>query len=139
MFLSCPLTTESHPVCPVDMETRYPGGVKVTQYRKAKLERFAPYLLPDGLVTRLTAYMDLDCESAAHRRDTLPSVCRSVSLSHVPCLVRLNRLPGASTPSARFIWGSENTPIELMPAPNNLILVCVWSRSSTNWTLERFI
>lgn len=36
--------------------------MKVIQYRKAKLEKFAPYLLPDGLVTRLTSYSDLDCE-----------------------------------------------------------------------------
>ncbi|XP_063052999.1 dynein regulatory complex subunit 7 [Engraulis encrasicolus] len=44
-----------------DMEMRFPGGVKVIPYRKAKLEKFAPYLLKDGLVTRLTTYHDLDC------------------------------------------------------------------------------
>ncbi|XP_030643525.1 dynein regulatory complex subunit 7 [Chanos chanos] len=44
-----------------DMESRCPGGTKVTQYRKAKLEKFAPYLLKDGLVTRLSVYDDLDC------------------------------------------------------------------------------
>uniref|UniRef100_UPI003AAD29CD dynein regulatory complex subunit 7 n=1 Tax=Centroberyx gerrardi TaxID=166262 RepID=UPI003AAD29CD len=61
-----------------DMETRWPGGAKVTHYRKAKLERFSPYLLPDGLVTRLTTYKDLDCTEASvvkewyqHRHDHL--------------------------------------------------------------------
>ncbi|KAJ7997812.1 hypothetical protein DPEC_G00216010 [Dallia pectoralis] len=61
-----------------DMETRCPGGVKVVQYRKAKLETFAPYLLRDGLVTRLTTYSDLDCthpstvkEWYRHRHDQL--------------------------------------------------------------------
>lgn len=46
----------------IDMEMRYPGGMKVIQYRKAKLEKFAPYLLKDGLVTKLTIYKDLDCK-----------------------------------------------------------------------------
>ncbi|XP_072222491.1 dynein regulatory complex subunit 7 [Leuresthes tenuis] len=44
-----------------DLEIRWPGGKKVTHYRKAKLERFAPCLNPDGLVTSLTTYKDLDC------------------------------------------------------------------------------
>ncbi|XP_075331570.1 dynein regulatory complex subunit 7 [Odontesthes bonariensis] len=44
-----------------DLETRWPEGKKVTHYRKAKLERFVPCLNPDGLITRLTTYKDLDC------------------------------------------------------------------------------
>ncbi|XP_051976220.1 dynein regulatory complex subunit 7 isoform X1 [Xyrauchen texanus] len=48
-------------ISPQDMEMRYPGGTKVTQYRKAKLEKFASYLLKDGLVTKLTTYNDLEC------------------------------------------------------------------------------
>ncbi|XP_054465855.1 dynein regulatory complex subunit 7 [Anoplopoma fimbria] len=44
-----------------DLETRWPGGQKVTHYSKAKLEEFAPYLKSDGLVQRLTTYKDLDC------------------------------------------------------------------------------
>lgn len=45
-----------------DLERRWPGGTKVTRYRKAELEKFAPYLRSDGLVTRLTTYKDLDCK-----------------------------------------------------------------------------
>lgn len=45
-----------------DLEHRYPGGKKVTQYRRAKLERFGLYLQPDGLLTRLTTYKDQSCE-----------------------------------------------------------------------------
>lgn len=45
-----------------DLETRWPGRKKVIRYRKAKLEKFAPYLRSDGLLTRLTEYKDLDCE-----------------------------------------------------------------------------
>ncbi|XP_037336465.2 dynein regulatory complex subunit 7 [Pungitius pungitius] len=44
-----------------DLETRWPGRQKTTHYRKAKLEHFAPYLNPDGLVRRLTTYKDLAC------------------------------------------------------------------------------
>ncbi|XP_071314856.1 dynein regulatory complex subunit 7 isoform X2 [Trachinotus anak] len=61
-----------------DLETRWPGGQKVTRYRKAKLERFAPHLGPDGLVTRLVTYKDLDCTEVTmvkewyqHRKDHL--------------------------------------------------------------------
>ncbi|XP_068196624.1 dynein regulatory complex subunit 7 [Antennarius striatus] len=61
-----------------DLENRWPGGQKVTRYRKAKLETFAPYMRPDGLVTRLTTYRDIDCtevvlvkESYRHRGDLL--------------------------------------------------------------------
>ncbi|XP_050956335.1 dynein regulatory complex subunit 7 [Labeo rohita] len=52
-------------ISPADMEMRYPGGMKVIQYRKAKLEKFAPYLLKDGLVTKLTMYKDLECTQAS--------------------------------------------------------------------------
>uniref|UniRef100_A0A4W6G732 Coiled-coil domain-containing protein 135 n=1 Tax=Lates calcarifer TaxID=8187 RepID=A0A4W6G732_LATCA len=61
-----------------DLETRWPRGQKVTHYRKAKLENFASYLRPDGLVIRLTTYKDLDCTEIAmvkewyqHRNDHL--------------------------------------------------------------------
>ncbi|KAM9785952.1 dynein regulatory complex subunit 7 [Neosynchiropus ocellatus] len=44
-----------------DLETRWPGGSKVTFYKKAKLERFALEVNSCGLVTRLTTYSDMDC------------------------------------------------------------------------------
>ncbi|KAG1938213.1 dynein regulatory complex subunit 7 isoform X2 [Pimephales promelas] len=65
-------------ISPPDMEMRFPGGMKVVQYRKAKLEKFAPHHQIDGLVTRLTIYKDLDCtqtstvkEWFSHRGDCL--------------------------------------------------------------------
>ncbi|XP_060929995.1 dynein regulatory complex subunit 7 [Limanda limanda] len=61
-----------------DLETRWPGGHKLTRYRKAELERFAPYLRPNGLITRLVSYKDLDCKEVLmvkewyqHRTDHL--------------------------------------------------------------------
>ncbi|RXN21934.1 dynein regulatory complex subunit 7 isoform X1 [Labeo rohita] len=67
--------------CDVNMEMRYPGGMKVIQYRKAKLEKFAPYLLKDGLVTKLTMYKDLEY----HRYITLvPETGRQMDFySHI--------------------------------------------------------
>ncbi|XP_077410404.1 dynein regulatory complex subunit 7 isoform X2 [Vanacampus margaritifer] len=44
-----------------DLETRWPGGRKLTRYKKVELEKFAPDLRMDGLVTRLSIYKDLDC------------------------------------------------------------------------------
>ncbi|KAL4623510.1 dynein regulatory complex subunit 7 [Arapaima gigas] len=60
-LLSCHSTTSFMLGLSADMETRYPEGTKVIQYRKARLEKFAPYLLNDGLVTRLTTYKDIQC------------------------------------------------------------------------------
>lgn len=37
-------------------------------YRKVRLEEFAPYIRPDGLVKRLTTYQDEECER--HRQKT---------------------------------------------------------------------
>ena len=46
-------------------ETRCPNGKKVIQYKRAKLEKWAPYLNNNGLVCRLTTYEDLECKGAA--------------------------------------------------------------------------
>ncbi|KAM9350281.1 dynein regulatory complex subunit 7 [Symphorus nematophorus] len=61
-----------------DLENPCAEGTKVSRYRKAKLEKFAPYLKSDGLVTRLTAYRDLNCTEVVnvkewyqHRHDHL--------------------------------------------------------------------
>ncbi|RVE71067.1 hypothetical protein OJAV_G00070680 [Oryzias javanicus] len=61
-----------------DLENLWPDGKKVTFYKKSKLEKFAPYLNPDGLITRLTTYKDQDCGEVAtvkewykHRNDSL--------------------------------------------------------------------
>ncbi|XP_075882922.1 dynein regulatory complex subunit 7 isoform X2 [Nelusetta ayraudi] len=43
-----------------DLESRWPGGQNVILYRRVRLEEFAPYLRPDGLVKRLTTYQDVD-------------------------------------------------------------------------------
>jgi len=45
-------------VTPKEFETRCPGGKKTILYKKAKLEKYAPYLMKDGLVNRLSVYND---------------------------------------------------------------------------------
>ncbi|XP_061549769.1 dynein regulatory complex subunit 7 [Phycodurus eques] len=52
-----------------DLETRWPGGWKLTRYKKAELEMFAPHLRLDGLVTRLSTYKDLDCTEVVNVKE----------------------------------------------------------------------
>ncbi|XP_053935138.1 dynein regulatory complex subunit 7 isoform X2 [Cuculus canorus] len=47
-------------ISPKELETRYSQGRKVILYKKAKLEKWAPNLNGNGLMTRLTIYADLD-------------------------------------------------------------------------------
>ncbi|XP_075289734.1 dynein regulatory complex subunit 7 isoform X3 [Opisthocomus hoazin] len=56
-------------VSPREFETRYSQGKKVILYKKAKLEKWAPYLNENGLVKRLTVYADLDCTEAVEVRE----------------------------------------------------------------------
>ncbi|XP_073515968.1 dynein regulatory complex subunit 7 [Phyllobates terribilis] len=45
-------------VTPEEFEMRCPEGKKLLQYKKARLEKWAPYLQDDGRVSRLTLYQD---------------------------------------------------------------------------------
>ena len=46
-----------------DFQSRCPQGKKTLMYKRAKLEKFAHYLLRDGMVTRLSIFQDRECES----------------------------------------------------------------------------
>ncbi|XP_059160547.1 dynein regulatory complex subunit 7-like [Physella acuta] len=61
-----------------DFEMRCPHGKKTKLYKRAKVEKFAHYLMPDGLITRLSIYDDKDLtdlmmvkEYFEHRADKL--------------------------------------------------------------------
>ncbi|XP_053575515.1 dynein regulatory complex subunit 7 [Bombina bombina] len=61
-----------------EFETRCPEGKKVKQYRKAKMEKWGPYLQKNGQVSRLTEYQDIECTKEVqiqhwfqHRMDKL--------------------------------------------------------------------
>ncbi|NXC20929.1 DRC7 protein, partial [Corythaeola cristata] len=56
-------------ISPREFETRYSQGKKVSLYKKAKLEKWAPYLNGDGLVERLTVYADLGCTEVVEVRE----------------------------------------------------------------------
>jgi len=45
-----------------EFQTRCPYGKKTKLYKKAKIEKFAEYLLKDGLVSCLSSYSDYECE-----------------------------------------------------------------------------
>lgn len=67
-------------------ETRCPNGKKVIQYKRAKLEKWAPYVNTNGLVSRLTSYEDLECKGAAlaaGSRSTAPPPHLLCDLGHV--------------------------------------------------------
>ncbi|GAB1601479.1 dynein regulatory complex subunit 7-like [Argonauta hians] len=61
-----------------DFEKRYPNGKKVILFKKAVMEKFADYKMPDGLVTRISLYSDYERsklilvkEMFKHRADKL--------------------------------------------------------------------
>ncbi|XP_056216231.1 dynein regulatory complex subunit 7 isoform X1 [Falco biarmicus] len=54
---------------PREFETRCSQGRKVILYKKAKLEKWAPYLNRDGLVKRLTVYADLERTEVVEGRE----------------------------------------------------------------------
>ena len=47
-------------ISPKDFEKRCPEGRKVIHYKKCKVEKFAPYLLKDNMVLKITEYLDTE-------------------------------------------------------------------------------
>ncbi|NXT54916.1 DRC7 protein, partial [Pluvianellus socialis] len=56
-------------ISPREFETHCSQGRKVILYKKAKLEKWAPYWNGNGLVKRLTVYADLDCTEVVEVRE----------------------------------------------------------------------
>lgn len=52
-------------------------------YKKSKLEKFAPYVQEDGLVTRITTYTDYDW--------TVPELVYEYYSNRVDCLLQVRR------------------------------------------------
>ncbi|XP_067847292.1 dynein regulatory complex subunit 7 [Heptranchias perlo] len=68
-----------------DIETRCPKGEKIIQYKKANLEKYAPYLNIDGMVKRLIEYEDIEYTSFvkvtewySNRKDMLEKIERNM-------------------------------------------------------------
>ena len=51
-----------------DFEMRCPQGKKNKLYKRAKLEKFAHYLMKDGLVSRLSVYENRECKFVLFKR-----------------------------------------------------------------------
>jgi len=64
-------------------ENRFPNGSKTVLYKKAKLEKFAPHVQEDGLVTRITTYADYDW--------TVPECVYEYYSNRVDCLLEVRR------------------------------------------------
>jgi hypothetical protein len=64
-------------------ESRYPKGSKTVLYKKAKLEKFGPYVQVDGLVTRITTYADYDW--------TVPEYAYEYYSNRADCLLEVRR------------------------------------------------
>lgn len=52
-----------------EFQTRCPYGKKTKLYKKAKIEKFAEYLLKDGLVSSLSSYSDYELKDLVEKRE----------------------------------------------------------------------
>ncbi|XP_035137743.1 dynein regulatory complex subunit 7 isoform X1 [Callithrix jacchus] len=70
-------------ISPEAFETRCPNGKKVIQYKRAKLEKWAPYLNRNGLVSRLTTYEDLECTNILEIKEWYQNREDMLELKHI--------------------------------------------------------
>ncbi|XP_032280441.1 dynein regulatory complex subunit 7 isoform X2 [Halichoerus grypus] len=77
-------------ISPEVFETRCPNGKKVIQYKRAKLEKWAPYLNSNGLVCRLTTYEDLECTKTLEIKEWYQNREDMLELKHINKSTGLN-------------------------------------------------
>nr|BAC04026.1 unnamed protein product [Homo sapiens] len=70
-------------ISPEAFETRCPNGKKVIRYKRAKLEKWAPYLNSNGLVSRLTTYEDLQCTNILEIKEWYQNREDMLELKHI--------------------------------------------------------
>uniref|UniRef100_A0A2K5S8Y7 Dynein regulatory complex subunit 7 n=1 Tax=Cebus imitator TaxID=2715852 RepID=A0A2K5S8Y7_CEBIM len=70
-------------ISPEAFKTRCPNGKKVIPYKRAKLEKWAPYLNRNGLVSRLTTYEDLECTNILEIKEWYQSREDMLELKHI--------------------------------------------------------
>ncbi|KAL0621630.1 Dynein regulatory complex subunit 7 [Plecturocebus cupreus] len=78
-----PSWVEQIEISPEAFETRCPNGKKVIQYKRAKLEKWAPYLNRNGLVSRLTTYEDLECTNILEIKEWYQNRKDMLELKHI--------------------------------------------------------
>nr|XP_033700989.1 dynein regulatory complex subunit 7 isoform X3 [Tursiops truncatus] len=77
-------------ISPEAFETRCPNGKKVIQYKRARLEKWAPYLNNNGLVCRLTTYEDLQCTKILEIKEWFQNRKDMLELKHINKVTGLN-------------------------------------------------
>ncbi|XP_029781495.1 dynein regulatory complex subunit 7 isoform X2 [Suricata suricatta] len=85
-----PSWVEQIEISPEAFETRCPSGKKVIQYKRAKLEKWAPYLNSNGLVCRLTTYKDLECTETLEIKEWFQNRGDMLELRHINKSTGLN-------------------------------------------------
>ncbi|XP_040109830.1 dynein regulatory complex subunit 7 isoform X1 [Oryx dammah] len=85
-----PSWVEQIEISPEAFETRCPNGKKVIQYKRAKLEKWAPYLNNNGLVCRLTTYEDLECTKTLEVKEWYQNREDMLELKHINKITGLN-------------------------------------------------
>ncbi|XP_008833102.1 dynein regulatory complex subunit 7 isoform X1 [Nannospalax galili] len=70
-------------ITPEEFETRCPNGKKVIQYKRAQVEKWAPYLNNNGLVCRLTTYEDLQCTKGLEIKEWYQNREDMLELRHI--------------------------------------------------------
>uniref|UniRef100_A0A8C9KJ14 Dynein regulatory complex subunit 7 n=1 Tax=Panthera tigris altaica TaxID=74533 RepID=A0A8C9KJ14_PANTA len=85
-----PSWVEQIEISPEAFETRCPNGKKVIQYKRAKLEKWAPYLNSNGLVCRLTTYEDLECTKTLEIKEWFQNREDMLELKHIDKSTGLN-------------------------------------------------
>ncbi|KAG8524304.1 Dynein regulatory complex subunit 7 [Galemys pyrenaicus] len=85
-----PSWVEQIEISPEAFETRCPNGKKVVQYKKAKLEKWCPYLNSNGLVCRLTIFEDLACTNILEIKEWYQNREDQLELKHIHKSTGLN-------------------------------------------------
>ncbi|XP_058135927.1 dynein regulatory complex subunit 7 isoform X2 [Dasypus novemcinctus] len=85
-----PSWVEQIEISPEAFETRCPSGKKVIQYKRAKLEKWAPYLNSNGLVCRLTTYENLECTRILEIKEWYANREDMLELKHISKITGLN-------------------------------------------------
>ncbi|XP_016062002.1 PREDICTED: dynein regulatory complex subunit 7 isoform X2 [Miniopterus natalensis] len=77
-------------ISPEAFETRCPNGKKVIQYKKAMLEKWAPYLNSNGLMCRLSTYEDSECTKTLEIKEWYQNREDMLELKHINKVTGLN-------------------------------------------------
>lgn len=97
----------SYPV----LSNKFPGGKKITQYRRTIVEEYAEYVLDDGLIRRIKRYTDFFCspnqlyaieEHYENRKDAMIKVIRNLGTGEITEYFRCGREDQVKSMTLKF-------------------------------------